>query len=71
MKDIEQGIVKTFSPYEVVENGKEAIFTALEKAQLGDIVAIAGKGHETYQMFADKTVHFNDAEVVREHFQGA
>lgn len=44
----------------------KAIETALEKALPGDTVAILGKGHETYQIFKDKTIHFDDREVVRE-----
>ena len=45
---------------------REAIKHALEAAQPGDLVVIAGKGHETYQIFADRTIHFDDREVVRE-----
>ena len=45
---------------------REAIKRALEAAQPGDLVVVAGKGHETYQVFADKTIHFDDREVVRE-----
>ena len=44
----------------------EAIRTALEMARPGDVVLIAGKGHEDYQIIGDKTIHFSDAEVVRQ-----
>jgi len=44
---------------------KKAIFHAIEHAQEGDVVLIAGKGHETYQIFADRTIHFDDAEEAR------
>lgn len=40
---------------------KEAIAHAISMAVKGDSVVIAGKGHETYQIFADKTIHFDDA----------
>lgn len=50
---------------------KEAIHYALNGAQAGDIVLIAGKGHETYQIFAHETVPFDDRLVVREIFQNA
>ena len=35
----------------------------------GDIIVIAGKGHETYQIFKDKTIHFDDVEVVKEYLE--
>ncbi|WP_051904509.1 UDP-N-acetylmuramoyl-L-alanyl-D-glutamate--2,6-diaminopimelate ligase [Hippea jasoniae] len=43
----------------------EAIKKALKIAQKNDIVAILGKGHEDYQILKDKTIHFDDAEVVK------
>jgi UDP-N-acetylmuramoyl-L-alanyl-D-glutamate--2,6-diaminopimelate ligase len=43
-----------------------AIKKAIEMASTGDVVVVAGKGHEDYQIFADKTIHFDDREVVRE-----
>jgi UDP-N-acetylmuramyl tripeptide synthase len=42
-----------------------AIRRALEQGREGDVVVIAGKGHETYQVFNDRTVPFDDREVVR------
>lgn len=52
--------------FEIVIDRKEAIKKALQAAQKNDVVLIAGKGHEDYQIFKDKTVHFDDREVVRE-----
>ena len=37
-------------------------------AEKGDVILIAGKGHEDYQIFADKTIHFDDKEVVEQAF---
>lgn len=48
---------------------KEAIYTALKMATAGDTVLIAGKGHETGQYFADRTVSFDDREVARTFFK--
>ncbi len=45
---------------------KKAILEALEMAESGDIVLIAGKGHEDYQEFKDYRIHFSDQEIVRE-----
>ena len=45
---------------------REAIEYAINNASKGDIVIIAGKGHEDYQIFKDKKIHFDDREVARE-----
>lgn len=45
---------------------KEGIRKAISLAKAGDLVVIAGKGHEDYQIFADRTIHFDDREVARE-----
>ena len=50
----------------VVENRREAIAYALNIAQKGDVVLLAGKGHETYQVLGDETIHFDEREVVNE-----
>ena len=64
MSDIEKGF--THSNYKKIIDRKEAIFEAIKEAKENDIVIIAGKGHETYQIFPDKTIHFDDTEVARE-----
>jgi len=43
-----------------------AIRKAISEANAGDFVLLAGKGHETYQIFKDRTIHFDDREVARE-----
>jgi UDP-N-acetylmuramoyl-L-alanyl-D-glutamate--2,6-diaminopimelate ligase len=68
INEIEQGILKTSCDYIKHENRKEAIFEALDRAKPGDVVVIAGKGHETYQIIGDTTIHFDDREVVAEYF---
>lgn len=47
---------------------REAIFWALEQASSEDVVLIAGKGHEDYQILKDRTIHFDDKEVVMEYW---
>jgi len=48
---------------------RRAITLALSMACRGDAVLIAGKGHEDYQIFADRTIHFDDREVAREELR--
>lgn len=55
--------VKTHN-YMVIENRREAIKEAMKMANKGDVVVVAGKGHETYQILKDKTIHFDEREVV-------
>ena len=52
----------------VIENRLEAIKTACALAKSGDIILVAGKGHETYQEIKGVRHHFDDREVVREIF---
>lgn len=55
----------------VVEPDRElAIKEAYKTANVNDVVVVAGKGHEDYQILADKTIHFDDREKVREIFEG-
>ena len=44
---------------------QKAIEKALKLAKSGDIILIAGKGHEGYQIFKDKTIHFDDRDMAR------
>ena len=48
---------------------REAINYALEHAADNDVVLIAGKGHENYQIIGHETIHFDDREVVQEFWQ--
>lgn len=50
----------------VLLDRKEAIYAAIESARPGDLILIAGKGHETYQIFANETISFDDREVAKE-----
>ncbi|MBC7765956.1 MAG: UDP-N-acetylmuramoyl-L-alanyl-D-glutamate--2,6-diaminopimelate ligase [Hyphomonadaceae bacterium] len=63
---IEEGLKPTSCAYTVIENRQEAIRFALLHAQAGDVVVLAGKGHETYQQFASHTIHFDEAEIVQQ-----
>jgi UDP-N-acetylmuramoyl-L-alanyl-D-glutamate--2,6-diaminopimelate ligase len=64
---IEKGFLKeAVKAYEVEPDRRKAIARALATANKGDIVLIAGKGHEDTQIFKDRTIHFSDIEVVEE-----
>ena len=63
---IEEGIRPTGAKYEVIENRREAIRQAIEMAVGGDIVVLAGKGHETYQDVGGVKRPFDEKAVVAE-----
>ena len=62
--DIVAGLADTDTPYTVVENRVEAIRWAIAHAEAGDTILLAGKGHETYQILGDETIHLDEREVV-------
>lgn len=64
IEQIQEGIYDK-SRVQVIPDRKEAIETALKQAEKNEIVLIAGKGHETYQEFANGRIHFDDHEVVK------
>ena len=51
----------------VVENRREAIRWAMDHAQAGDIIVLAGKGHETYQIIGTEKTHLDEREEVAHH----
>lgn len=65
MSDAMVGLQKSGKPYLAEEDRETAIRAALERAHEGDLVVIAGKGHETYQVLKDRTIQFDDHEVAR------
>ena len=67
IKEILTGLENADIPYDVVEDRREAIYHALKIAEKGDIIVLAGKGHEDYQILAGmKHIHFDEREVVAE-----
>ena len=67
IKEILKGIKSSQydTPYTVEVEREAAIYEAINKARKDDVVVIIGKGHETYQVFADKTIDFNDKVVAK------
>lgn len=67
ISDILEGLKDSSVSYDVVTDRKEAIFHALKIAEKDDIIVLAGKGHEDYQILAGmKHIHFDEREIVRE-----
>jgi UDP-N-acetylmuramoyl-L-alanyl-D-glutamate--2,6-diaminopimelate ligase len=68
--DIEVGIRRKHrNNYQVLLDREQAIAAAIAMAQKGDIVLLAGKGHETYQIIGDQRNHFHDAETAIKYLQ--
>lgn len=65
LDEIREGLSAN-APLERIVDRKEAIRRAVAGAGTGDLLVIAGKGHENYQIFADRTIHFDDLEVAAE-----
>jgi UDP-N-acetylmuramoyl-L-alanyl-D-glutamate--2,6-diaminopimelate ligase len=66
MNDVLVGLRRTDTKTIVEPDRAAAIHRAIQEANAGDVVILAGKGHETYQIFKDRTIHFDDREVARE-----
>jgi UDP-N-acetylmuramoyl-L-alanyl-D-glutamate--2,6-diaminopimelate ligase len=66
LSDAEVGIQRTGKPYEKIADRREAIHHAIAQARTDDLVLIAGKGHEDYQIIGREVFHFDDKEVARE-----
>jgi UDP-N-acetylmuramoyl-L-alanyl-D-glutamate--2,6-diaminopimelate ligase len=64
--EIEEGLKGGGIPYEIVPDRRKAIEYAVSAATAGDVVIIAGKGHETYQIIGEDKFHFDDREVAAE-----
>ena len=60
------GIQSTGKPYRKIADRREAIHQAISEAGSSDLVLIAGKGHEDYQILGREVFHFDDKEVARE-----
>jgi UDP-N-acetylmuramyl tripeptide synthase len=66
LNDIRVGLDRVGKHYEMIPDRHEAIFRAILHAKPGDVVLLAGKGHETYQILAGGKVDFDDRAVARE-----
>jgi UDP-N-acetylmuramyl tripeptide synthase len=65
INDVVVGLQRTPAKVLVEPNRERAVELALEQARPGDMVLLAGKGHETTQVLKDRTIEFDDREVAR------
>jgi len=70
IKDILEGMKGYEKKFTVVENRREAIKYALSIGKEGDVIILAGKGHETYQILKDRTIDFDERQIVKEILEG-
>jgi UDP-N-acetylmuramoyl-L-alanyl-D-glutamate--2,6-diaminopimelate ligase len=66
LKEIEPGLRKGTSPYEIIPDRRQAIESAIAMANPGDAVVIAGKGHEDYQIIGKRVIPFDDRKLAAE-----
>ena len=74
LREVEIGVLDALErrrhvQYHLVPDRREAIAAAVRAAHRSDMVLIAGKGHEDYQIIGTKKFHFDDREVAREAIQ--
>ena len=66
IEDIKTGLFKTDGKFVVIPNRKDAIKYCIDNAQNGDIIVLAGKGHEDYQEIKGVKYHMDEREIVAE-----
>ena len=64
IEDIMPGVLKFGTEHTVIENREQAIKYAVDNAKSGDVILLAGKGHETYQILGTEKIHFDEREVL-------
>ena len=66
VRDLEKGAMKTGRDYVCIVDRKQAIWYTIQNAKPGDVIILAGKGHETTQILKDKVIPFDERVIVRE-----
>lgn len=70
LRQVVAGASGSNTPYEVIENRRAAIRRAMDLAQKDDVIVLAGKGHETYQILGTEKTHLDEREEVAAHLNG-
>lgn len=68
ISEIVSGLSGLNIDYKIIEDRYQAISYAASSAKAGDVLVVAGKGHEDYQIVGDRKIHFDDREILREIF---
>lgn len=66
---IVEGMKNSSAPYVIIEDRIEAIAYAMDNARQGDVIVLAGKGHETYQIIGHEKRHLDEREVIAAHLE--
>ena len=69
IRQILEGMKDTKTPYTVIENRREAIAWVMDHALPDDVIVLAGKGHETYQILGHEKTHLDEREEVAAHLE--
>jgi UDP-N-acetylmuramoyl-L-alanyl-D-glutamate--2,6-diaminopimelate ligase len=69
VRDLKSSAAPGRKPYCVIPDRHEAVAAAIGMAGNGDVVVLAGKGHEDYQIIGDRKIHFDDREVARKEIR--
>lgn len=69
ISEIVAGVGDTKTPYQVIPNRREAIRWALENGETDDVIILAGKGHETYQILGTEVTHLDEREEVAKYLE--
>ncbi|NLT47310.1 MAG: UDP-N-acetylmuramyl-tripeptide synthetase, partial [Clostridiales bacterium] len=64
--DIEEGLYETGCNYQVIDDRREAIQSAISMYRKGDLILVTGKGHENYQIIGEEKKYFSDRETILE-----
>ena len=67
--EIVRGMKGIRTPHVIIENRKDAIAYAIDNHIPGDVIILAGKGHETYQILGKEKYHMDEREIVEEHLR--
>ena len=70
LRQVVAGAKNTKTPYEVIENRRAAIRRAMDLAGKDDVIVLAGKGHETYQILGTEKTHLDEREEVAAYLNG-